>query len=445
VSIHSVSLQWRRPILHVDFKHQQQFTGGAQHGVAWRLREHGIGPFEWRLKRKDRFMQRIPIAPRSNITARAAETGFTFANIDGTMYWDERTYYGFSLRQIEHDIEDPSRELAALCVDLAGRIIADERLLRRLEIPEHAWTLIAESFKRRDPSLYGRFDFSYDGKGPARLLEYNADTPTALFEAAVFQWHWLEDQKAAGLLPGGADQFNSIHEKLIARLGAIKAATPKAKQLHLACVDATAEDRGLIDYLADCAVQAGFATYELAMQEIGVSTRHAFVDLQDDPIDLMFKLYPWEWLFAEPFGRDKAMHTTQFIEPPWKAVLSNKGILPLLWQMAPGHPNLLETYFEDDPAKSALAGRFARKPLYSREGSNITLIDAGHTVDAADGPYAQGAHIVQALAPLPNFDGNYPVIGSWIIGDDACGIGVREDTSPITKNTSRFIPHAILP
>jgi glutathionylspermidine synthase len=244
------------------------------------------------------------------------------------MYWDERAYYGFSLRQIEHDIEDPSRELAALCVDLAGRIIADERLLRRLEIPEHAWTLIAESFKRRDPSLYGRFDFSYDGKGPVRLLEYNADTPTALFEAAVFQWHWLEDQKAAGLLPGGADQFNSIHEKLIARLGAIKAATPKAKQLHLACVDATAEDRGLIDYLADCAVQAGFATYELAMQEIGVSTRHAFVDLQDDPIDLMFKLYPWEWLFAEPFGRDKAMHTTQFIEPPWKAVLSNKGILP---------------------------------------------------------------------------------------------------------------------
>jgi glutathionylspermidine synthase len=33
------------------------------------------------------------------------------------------------------------------------------------------------------------------------------------------------------------------------------------------------------------------------------------------------------------------------------------------------------------------------------------------------------------------------VVGSWIIGDEAAGIGIREDESPITKNTSRFLPH----
>ena len=47
---------------------------------------------------------------------------------------------------------------------------------------------IAASWKRRDASLYGRFDLRYDGQGPAKLLEYNADTPTSLFETAVFQW-----------------------------------------------------------------------------------------------------------------------------------------------------------------------------------------------------------------------------------------------------------------
>lgn len=390
-------------------------------------------------------MQRIPITPRTNIGARAKETGFAFAAIDGSVYWDESAYYGFSLGQIEQHIEDPARELAALCVELAGRVVADEKLLRRLAIPVHAWDLIAESFRRADPSLYGRFDFSYDGRGPARLLEYNADTPTALFEASVFQWLWLEDQLAAGALPAGADQFNSIHEKLIARFAAIKAANPNARQLHLACDAQSVEDSGLIDYLSDCAVQAGFATYDMEMKEIGVSPQEAFVNLQDEPIELMFKLYPWEWLLAEKFGRSKAMRKTQFIEPPWKAVLSNKGILPLLWQMAPGHPNLLESYFDDDPAKSALQGRFAKKPLYSREGSNIVLVDGDSTIDRAAGPYGDGGHIVQALAPLPNCAGNYPVIGSWIVGADACGIGIREDTSPITKNTSRFIPHAILP
>ena len=394
-------------------------------------------------------MKRISIAPRSNIDARAKETGFAFVTVDDEVYWDESAYYGFTLAQIEQHLEDPTHELAALCVELAGRIVKDEALLTRLAIPRHAWDLIADSFTRRDLSLYGRFDLAYDGNGPAKLLEYNADTPTALFEASVFQWVWLEDQMAAGQLPAGSDQFNSIHEALIARFGAIRLASPKARQLHLACDGSSAEDRGLIDYLADCAVQAGFATYELKMDEIGVpgggTGSGPFVDMNDEPINLLFKLYPWEWLLAEEFGRTPAMRATRFIEPPWKAVLSNKGILPLLWEMAPGHPNLLESYFDDDPAKAKLCGRYARKPLYSREGSNIELVDGARTIDAADGPYGNGAHIVQALAKLPSFDGNYPVIGSWVIGEKACGIGVREDRSPITKNTSRFIPHIIQP
>src|SRR5580704_1106808 len=197
-------------------------------------------------------MRRISVQPRPNLNDRARETGFEFVSLDGKLYWDESAYYAFSLRQIEDDIERPTNELAALCLELVDRIVGDEQMLRRLKIPDHAWEPIAESWRRRDPTLYGRFDFAYDGRPPARLLEYNADTPTALFEAAVFQWVWLEDAIAQKIVPAGADQFNALHEKLIARFAAVGTAMNNPARLHLACMPHSIEDRGLIAYLTDC-------------------------------------------------------------------------------------------------------------------------------------------------------------------------------------------------
>ena len=390
-------------------------------------------------------MQRIPIKPRGNLSDRARETGFELLTVDGSVYWDESAYYAFSLAQIEDDIEGPTKELAGLCLDLVDRAVGDQQILERLRIPALAWDLIAQSWRRGEKALYGRFDLAYDGSGAARLLEYNADTPTSLFEASVFQWLWLEDALAANTIPAGCDQFNSLHEKLIARFKEIAGPTGARGRLHLACMTDSAEDRGLISYLEDCARQAGLATKPLAIGDIGSTGHGPFVDLQNEPIDLLFKLYPWEWIFADAFGRSPSMAATRFIEPPWKAVLSNKGILPLLWEMAPRHPNLLPAYFEDDPARSRLAGRYARKPIYSREGQNVSLVDGGRVVDRDGGLYGDNGFIVQQLARMPVFDGNYPVIGSWVIGEASAGIGLREDTTPITKNTSRFVPHAIVP
>ena len=390
-------------------------------------------------------MQRIPVQSRPNLAERARETGFDFATIDGKIYWDESAYYGFSLSQIENDLEQATNELAAMCLELVGRIVGDERMLERLAIPAHAWALIAESWQRRDPSLYGRFDLAYAGEGPAQLLEYNADTPTSLFEAAVFQWLWLEDALGQNLVPAGADQFNSLHEKLVALLGRWASQRAASQRLHLAAMPDSAEDRGLISYLADCARQAGLATTILGIGDIGNSGSGLFVDLHNEPIEVLFKLYPWEWMLADPFSHSASMRATRFIEPPWKAILSNKGILPLLWEMAPRHPNLLPAYFDSEDARAKLQGSFARKPLYSREGANVTLVVRNEVVDSDDGVYGREGFVVQGLARMPRFDGNYPVIGSWVVGNEACGIGLREDTSPITRNTSRFVPHAILP
>lgn len=385
-------------------------------------------------------MKRLKCAERPNWRERAAELGFTFHSPDGKPYWDETAYYAFTLAEIEEAIEAPSAEIEQMTRHLVDKVVRDEELLARIGIPETAFDLVRTSWHRGHPSLYGRFDFSYDGSGPAKLLEYNADTPTSLYEAAVFQWYWLEDQIAAGRLPSGADQYNSLHERLLARF------TELAGQglLHLSCVSASAEDRGTIAYIEECARQGGFTTAMIDISDIGLRGDGQFVDLQNRAINRLFKLYPWEWLFAEPFAAKIMGSVTGFLEPPWKAVLSSKGILPLLWELAPGHKNLLPSFFEDDPRASELSSAHARKPIYSREGSNIALVRDGRVIDSDGGPYGSQRRIVQALAPLPRFEENHAVVGSWIVNGEPAGLGMREDRSAITKNTSRFVPHAIV-
>jgi glutathionylspermidine synthase len=385
-------------------------------------------------------MQRITCPERSDWRTTAEETGFDFHTIDGERYWDERAYYAFSLDEIEDQIEAPSGEIDAMCLELVSNAVDDEDYLRRLKIPETFWPLISESWHRDEGSLYGRLDLSFDGRGPAKLLEYNADTPTSMFEAAVFQWTWLEQAIERRIIPATADQFNSIHECLIDAWKKVSA----GRHVHLAGTTESAEDAATLAYLEDTARQAGLATTLIDIEDIGLRDDGSFADLDDRSIELVFKLYPWEWMFHDAFGARLADAPTRWIEPPWKAILSNKGILPLLWEMFPDHPNLLPAFFEDDPNAAELGASFVRKPLYSREGANVTLISDGVTVVEQQGPYGAEGFIRQAFAPLPNFSRQYPVLGSWLIDHTPCGLSIREDENPITGNTSRFLPHAIL-
>jgi glutathionylspermidine synthase len=385
-------------------------------------------------------MQRISCPERDDWRTTAEATGFDFHTLDGERYWDERGYYAFTLDEIERQIEDPSGEIDAMCLELVGRAVGDERDLQRLKIPEAFWPLIRDSWRRHDGSLYGRLDLSFDGRGPAKLLEYNADTPTSIFEAAVFQWTWLEQAIERQIAPARADQFNSIHERLIEAWKKVGA----GRHLHLTGVTENTEDAGTLAYLEDTARQGGLQTTLLDIEAVGWRDGCGFVDLDNRRIELAFKLYPWEWMFQEAFGARLGKAVTRWIEPPWKAILSNKGILPLLWEMFPGHPNLLPAYFEDDPKAAKLGASFVRKPLYSREGANVALITEGVTLAEQRGPYGAEGFIRQALAPLPNFSGQYPVIGSWLIDHTPCGLSIREDENPVTGNTSRFLPHAIL-
>src|SRR5260370_38109597 len=135
-------------------------------------------------------MRRIACPERDDWRATAEACGFDFHTIDGERYWDERAYYAFSLDEIERQIETPTGEIDAMCLELVARAIDDGKYLRRLKIPEAFWPLLSESWHRDEASLYGRLDLSFDGHSPAKLLEYNADTPPSIFEAGLVQGAW---------------------------------------------------------------------------------------------------------------------------------------------------------------------------------------------------------------------------------------------------------------
>ena len=370
-------------------------------------------------------MRRVEIAPRPDWVSRVEEVGLIYHHTSDGPYWDESAVWEFSLREIE-DIERATRDLHRLALAAAQKVI-DDRRYADFGIPAWVVPLIEMSWYLEPPSLYGRMDLAYDGSGPVKLLEYNADTPTSLVESAVAQWYWLQDVSPS------ADQFNAIHEALVEKWQDVAAWAP----IHFAHVNQSeCEDLMTVTYLRETAQQAGLETFGLSVEDIGWDGDQ-FVDIDGRPITTLFKLYPWEWLIHEPFAKFIPETTQAWIEPIWKMLLSNKAILAVLWEMNPGHPHLLPAYL--DGPRDLL--RYVRKPRLSREGANVTIVDGVFT-ESRDGDYGAEGYVWQALASLPR---THAVIGSWMIDQTPCGIGVREPKAGtrITSNLSRFVPHRI--
>ena len=364
-------------------------------------------------------MRRESRAPRPDWQARVEALGLDFHTIDGAPYWVEDGFFRFTAAQVDA-IEAAGNELHAMCLE-AVDLVCTSGDFWRVGLGDVAAELAAASWHRNERGLRGRMDLAYDGHGAPRLLEYNADTPTALLEASVIQWYWLEDTAA------GADQFNLIHESLVRAWPGV---ADRGAVVHFTgCLEAP-EDHGTVAYLRETCHEAGFATDLLDIGNVGFRDG-AFVDLADRPIRQLAKLYPWEWMLDEPFAVHLPRTPVRWIEPAWKQVLSNKGLLPLLWSMFPGHPNLLAASF--DPRE--IQGRAVRKPQFGREGEGVGVHADTRGLEAAPG------WIVQQHAPLFRSGHGHAVLGLWIVGDEAVGLGVREDDTEITRDTSRFVPH----
>ncbi|MFE3586087.1 glutathionylspermidine synthase family protein [Streptomyces niveus] len=393
-------------------------------------------------------MERRTIEPRPGWQRTVEEQGLVYPLTrypDDSLrpYWDESAYYVFSLPEVEA-LEAVVEELHAMCLAAAEHIVKNDRFADLGITDGRLAALVAESWQRRNelPSIYGRFDLRYDGTGPAKMLEYNADTPTSLVEAASPQWFWMEER-----FPG-ADQWNSLHERLIEAWRRQAHLLPQGP-LHFAHSDGDelGEDLMTVAYLRETAQQAGIDTEALSVEQIGWDKLTGrFVDERLRFIRSCFKLYPWEWLTTDRFGpqvldtldNGGGTGSTCWIEPAWKMLLSNKALLAILWELNPGHPNLLPAYL-DGPRELALTGGYVSKPLLGREGAGVTVHEPGHAPVVR-----QEACCYQALAPLPDFDGNRVVLGAWVVENESAGLGIRESSGLITDEYARFLPHVIL-
>ncbi|WP_104105129.1 glutathionylspermidine synthase family protein [Nocardioides sp. 616] len=394
-------------------------------------------------------MWRHAIKPRPDWERIVTEQGLVFPVTelpDGTSrpYWNESAWYEVTGDEVDA-LEAATEELWAMCVDAAGHMAATMSD-QRLGLPPGTMDVVRRSIARQDPSLYSRFDLVYGADASIKMLEINGDTPTGLVETGVAQWRWLED-----LMPE-LDQWNSVHERLVAGWQRLRTSgATDGDELHFFydLGEGDSYDDGEMEmtahYLMDTAVQAGFATLAQPMAEVGWNPdAREFRDANDYRVRNAFKLYAWEQMLAEPFGRhvveEREARPVNWFEPAWKAMLSTKALLPVLWERNPGHRLLLPAYF-DDPGDLE---NWVAKPLHGREGDNIRI----HLADALEdiempGSYGAEGFVYQAYTDVPVFDGNYVVIGSWVIDGEAAGMLVRESDGPITDYYGRVCPHVI--
>lgn len=374
--------------------------------------------------------QKVPF-PRTDWREKVNEVGMYYHTVDDQVYWNEDFCYVLDSELVDK-IEDATTRLHEMSMNIVADVIKKGDYRGYEYLTDYDKQLIETSWKNNHQDVYGRFDLGIDRNYNIFMLEYNADTPTSLLEASVVQWNWKEEQYSAH------DQFNLIHEKLIEWWKRLSYRL-NYKNIHFAAMtDAPYEDWGNLHYLMETASLAGIKTYSINLETIGWdSDRNTFVDINNNNIDHLFKLYPWEWIVQEEFSKFIMDSNTVFIEPAWKILLSNKMLCAKMWEYYPNHENLLEAY---DPkigmgSRDVLNKTRICKPKLGREGQGIFLTNNDFPVNHSD-----GSSIVQEKMNIVQFGDIQPVIGSWIIGGESAGIGIREDIG-ITTNNSQFVPH----
>ncbi|KAJ0161827.1 putative acid--amine ligase YgiC [Colletotrichum tanaceti] len=414
-------------------------------------------------------MRRIPVKKRPNALRLVQSQGLVFADHAGPHesepYWPDDRYYSFTSEEIKL-LERAVKDVFDMCCDAAEYIVHHPDVMKKMAIPEFAFKQIIESWNREPAwgSVYARFDICFGGlqhpdprlRTP-KFYEFNADTPLTLLESGCIQWLWLEQTGC------GNDQFNNINEYLVEawkrNLTLIDEKLGFKPTVYFATCnsDSSGEDYMNAMVLMDTCRIAGWETKSIYMAEIGISMEDGrFYDIEGNHIDVIFKLYPWEYMVEDIPGKVcftdmGSSDGTIWIEAPYKMLWSNKALFAVLWSLFKDDERsrwLIPTYFEGDDVPASLT-RFARKPILSREGGGITLEADGRVIQhSAHKSYGKEGYVVQELALPPEFKDSegrsyYPVVGIWMVDGESAGMGIRESATPITTSFAAFVPHSI--
>ena len=331
----------------------------------------------------------------------------------------------------------------------AGQYVIDNDLFHEIGIPFNLIELIKTSWEEEVHwHLYGRFDLAggIDGQ-PIKLLEFNADTPTALFETAIVQWALLQKN---GL--DEARQFNSLYEALVEnfkRLVTLEESTEMFDDLYegwkflFSSIRENDEEEYTVRLLQHLASEAGFATEFAYVDEVEFDGEEG-IFYRDEPYELWFKLLPWEEIaisegeLATLLTQIVRNHKAIIFNPAYTLLFQSKGLLKILWDLYPNHPLLLETSFEPLTGQKQV-----QKPIFGREGSSVRILESdGTLIEKTDDLYDAFKMVYQAYTDLPaDAEGRHYQAGVFY-AYEACGLGFRRGGT-ILDNRSKFVGHII--
>ncbi|EAH7984384.1 glutathionylspermidine synthase family protein [Campylobacter upsaliensis] len=362
---------------------------------------------------------------------------------DGSDYLDNR-FICVSKNEANAYYE-AANELYDMFIAAAQNVIDNDRF-DELGIPFNLIDAIKMSWENEVHwHLYGRFDFAggLDGK-PIKLIEFNADTPTSLFESAILQWAMLKQNNLDEHL-----QFNSIYESLMdnfKRLITLDESVEEFEEHYrgwkilFSSVAGNKEEELTTKLLAHIAKDAGFECDFAYVDEVEFGEEGIFKNGVN--YEYWFKLIPWEEIAIEE--GELAMFLTQImrnqkaiiLNPAYTLLFQSKGILKILWELYPNHPLLLESSYEPLQGKD-----FVRKPMFGREGANISIVKDDVKLQENIGPYGNNKMIYQQYYELNSNENEYYQAGVFF-AYEGCGLGFRKG-GLIIDNASKFVGHII--
>ncbi len=372
-------------------------------------------------------------------------------------YWhtdeDQTPYIADELVVLTSDEADAYYEAANELYDMfveAGEYVIENELFHELGIPFNLVDAIKLSWENDVHwHLYGRFDLAggLDGK-PIKLIEFNADTPTALFETSILQWAML---KKNGMEE--SHQFNNLYEALVENFKRLITLEEDVSsfdehydgwKILFSSVKGNIEEENTVRLLQSIANEAGFITEFAYIDEVEFSDEDG-IFYKDENYEYWFKLIPWEDIAIEE--SDLAMMLTHIMEnqraiilnPAYTLMFQSKAFMKILWDLYPNHPLLLETSFDPLEGKAQV-----EKRIFGREGANTVIVDKDENILAqTDGEYGEFGVIYQEYAQLPKNDkGEYYQAGVFY-AYEACGLGFRKG-GLILDNYSKFVGHRVV-
>lgn len=367
-------------------------------------------------------------------------------DVDGT------DYIASELVQVSEAEAEAYYEAANTLYDMfveAAQHVIDNQLYVDLGIPGNLVKLIESSWDRDDWHLYGRFDLAggIDGQ-PIKLIEFNADTPTSLFETAIIQWAQL---KANGM--DEASQFNNLHEMLRENFRHLITGIDadfdfesryNGEKILFSSIRDLPEDERTTRYLQQAAHEAGFYTDFCYMDEAGFNAEEGVLNKDGQLADFWFKLFPWEDIAEQELEVSRLLELadkngrTRFVNPAYTLLFQSKGLLKVLYDLYPDSPYLLKTDYQPLPDVKQV-----EKKVFGREGANMRILDAnGQPLEQTDGPYEFHKNIYQEFVEFPMDEQGRSYQAGVFYVYEACGLGFRRGGA-ILDDMSKFVGHLI--